>query len=240
MSKKFGRYIAKTMETPVTPPAGFTELFFDSANDGKLTVVREDGVKNVLDAIEGAYFSATITSWTENNSLYYADVTHNMGTLDIMPHAYLANGKSVQVEEFERINLNTLRVWVASNTENVNIIIFQAGTLAGIELQKLIGVLNASLNGIPYASADKTEVFSELNAAKTLKSNKDVNGIYTTIEWSDASNTVRKRSVLSGGTSPEYTTRTETFYNASGSLIYTKSYTQAYDLAGEWIGETVV
>lgn len=73
----------------------------------------------------------------------------------------------------------------------------------------------------------------------TTRSDKDVNGIYTTITFTRSDSTRFKTSVLSGGTSPEYTTRTETFFSADG-LIVTNSITYAltYD-AGDLVSETI-
>jgi len=243
VTKKLYRQLIKTSPRPSTPPAGYSEILCDSDNSGKLTVLRADGGVNVLDTIEGAAFTVTIgiSDWQPLNSMFCYDVLHNMDTQDIIPHAFsVATGKSVGMEDLERLNANILRVWSATNTDSIRIVIFKAGTLAGVDASKLNGIINSALNGIPYENADKSEVFSDLNAAKILKSNKDVNGMYTTIEWSDTNNIVRKRSVLSGGTSPEYTTRTETYYNASAILIYTKVFTQQYDTASEWLGESVV
>lgn len=71
--------------------------------------------------------------------------------------------------------------------------------------------------------------------------NKDSNGIYTTIEFSDASGNLRKRSVLSGGTSPTYTTRTVTFYGLDGiTQTGQRTYTITYDGDGDFLSETEV
>ena len=71
--------------------------------------------------------------------------------------------------------------------------------------------------------------------------NKDSNGIYTTIEYSDSSGNLRKRSVLSGGTSPAYTTRTVTFYGPDGiTQTGQRTYTITYDGDGDFLSETEV
>ncbi|GKV70293.1 hypothetical protein NCCP2716_27910 [Sporosarcina sp. NCCP-2716] len=66
---------------------------------------------------------------------------------------------------------------------------------------------------------------------KTIKSNIDENYIFTTVEHRRKSdNTLVRKSVLSGGESPQYTTRTITQYAADGVTvvgtpsIYTLSY----------------
>lgn len=69
------------------------------------------------------------------------------------------------------------------------------------------------------------------------RSDKDSNGVYTTLQWKRADGNLAKKSVLSGGTSPKYTTRTVTYYNAAGTtVILTKTYTETYtgdDLTSE-------
>ena len=78
--------------------------------------------------------------------------------------------------------------------------------------------------------------YSVLNKELT---GRDSNGIFTTVEYKVGSS-LRKRSVLSGGTSPTYTTRTVTLYAADGTtVISTTVYTLAYDGNGDLISETV-
>ena len=61
------------------------------------------------------------------------------------------------------------------------------------------------------------------------RSNKDANDIYTTIEWKRPDGKLAKKSVLSGGTSPKYTTRAVTYYEADGTTVkLTKTYTITY------------
>lgn len=74
----------------------------------------------------------------------------------------------------------------------------------------------------------------------TTRSGKDGNGVYTTITFTRSDATVFKTSVLSGGTSPEYTTRTETFYAADGTTeTNVIVYALTYD-AGDLVSEIVV
>jgi hypothetical protein len=69
------------------------------------------------------------------------------------------------------------------------------------------------------------------------RSAKDAAGIYTIVEYRRADNSLLRRSVLSGGTSPEYTTRTETVYGPDGStVIETLVFTLTY-ASGELIAE---
>ena len=84
---------------------------------------------------------------------------------------------------------------------------------------------------------DKLDLATEDNF-NLYRSGKDSEDIYTILEWKRKSdNTLARKSVLSGGTSPEYTTRTVTYYAANGTtvvntIIYTLTYSD-----GELISE---
>lgn len=70
------------------------------------------------------------------------------------------------------------------------------------------------------------------------KSEKDENGVFTVVEYKRADGTLYARSVLSGGTSLQYTTRTITYYAADGTtVIRTDPYTLVYDADGDLINE---
>ena len=79
----------------------------------------------------------------------------------------------------------------------------------------------------------------ETTDLKTTKTNKDANGIYTTITYRRKSdNTLFAVSTLSGGTSPSYTTRTVTYYATNGSTVKrTVTYALSYDSDGTLISE---
>lgn len=73
---------------------------------------------------------------------------------------------------------------------------------------------------------------------KVYKSGKDVNGIFTTIEHKRTDNTLAIKSVLSGGTSPNYTTRTITYYALDGTTVEkTSTRTLSYDADGVLVSE---
>lgn len=63
----------------------------------------------------------------------------------------------------------------------------------------------------------------------TYKLNPDDNGIFTEIQYKRSNGTLIMKSILSGGTSPNYTTRTETEYEQDGITVKTtKVYTITY------------
>jgi hypothetical protein len=74
---------------------------------------------------------------------------------------------------------------------------------------------------------------TELRDYKTYRTNKDAEGIYTTIEHKRQDGTLAIRSVLSGGTTPLYTTRTLTYYDTNGTTVLkTTTRTLTYDSDG--------
>ncbi|MGG3450173.1 phage tail protein [Domibacillus aminovorans] len=79
----------------------------------------------------------------------------------------------------------------------------------------------------------------EQTSFKKFKSSKDANGIFTTIEYRrKLDNTLAVRAVLSGGTSPKYTTRTITYYAANGTTVAkTEVFMLSYDADGVLMSE---
>lgn len=89
-------------------------------------------------------------------------------------------------------------------------------------------------------NSTKTEIlFDKTDDLKTAKTNKDANGIFTTIMYRRKSdNSLYATSVLSGGTSPSYTTRTVTYYELNGTTVRkTVTFTLSYDADGVLVSE---
>lgn len=70
------------------------------------------------------------------------------------------------------------------------------------------------------------------------RSNKD-SGIFKTIIWKDDNDKMRKKSELSGGTAPNFTTRTITYYDDTETLTDTLVYTLDYDGSDDFIEEVL-
>jgi len=70
------------------------------------------------------------------------------------------------------------------------------------------------------------------------RSGKDKNGIFTIVEYYRPNNTLARKTELSGGSSPNYTTRTITFYAEDGMTV-TKTVTRTliYDDDGDFLRE---
>ncbi|MBW9154850.1 hypothetical protein [Clostridium tagluense] len=75
----------------------------------------------------------------------------------------------------------------------------------------------------------------------TYKLGIDSNDIYTQVLRKRANGTLIIKSILSGGTSPTYTTKTETKYGADGATVeWSKAYALTYDADGNMINEVLI
>ncbi len=72
------------------------------------------------------------------------------------------------------------------------------------------------------------------------RTGRDLNGKFTTVTYKRADGTIYRVSVLSGGTSPEYTTKTVTIYAANGSTpAAVRVFALTYNEHGEVISEVL-
>lgn len=91
--------------------------------------------------------------------------------------------------------------------------------------------------------ANKTNLGTHLADSasySTYKLNPDSEGVFTEIHYKRPDSTLILKSILSGGTSPQYATRTEIEYEQNGTTIKdTRTYTIAYDEDGKVISEVL-
>lgn len=100
---------------------------------------------------------------------------------------------------------------------------------------------SAEANAKSYTDTAPEAMQRNIGIFNVYKSGKDANGIFTTVDYKRADGTLYARSVLSGGTSPQYTTRTITYYAADGTTVLrTDSYNLTYDSVGDLISEVKV
>lgn len=97
-------------------------------------------------------------------------------------------------------------------------------------------------NEIESVTSGYSKLLTDVDTLKKLskeRSNKDSNGIFTTVTYRRKSDgTIYAESVLSGGTSPKYTTRTVTYYGIDGTTVEsTITKKLSYDSDGDLIGE---
>ena len=96
-----------------------------------------------------------------------------------------------------------------------------------------ISDINYNMDVVDSQLADSTNYTLE-------RTNKDSEGIFTTITHKRSDGTKILESVLSGGTSPSYTTRTITYFDTDGTTILsTEDYTLSYDIDGVLISEVL-
>ncbi|MCQ5366082.1 phage tail protein [Anoxybacillus salavatliensis] len=97
---------------------------------------------------------------------------------------------------------------------------------------------SAEANAKAYTDSAPEAMQRNLGIFNVYKSGKDANGIFTIVEYKRANGTLFARSVLSDGTSPQYTTRTVTYYDTDGTTVLrTDTYTLTYDTDGDLISE---
>lgn len=198
--------------------AGHRANVFDVGQDG---LIREYGAKRVkVSAQSGA-------TYTLNARTDYAIEFTNGGAITIT----LSSGVDGQKYEIK-----------LTNGTNATINAATGETINGLS-SYLLGInLCCSLlfrNGNWLVCADDNEVIDYDNLSKYM-SDKDT-GVFKTIEWKTSSGVLRKKSVLSGGTAPQFTTRTVTFYDQTGVLISSKTltYTLSYDIDGDVTSEVL-
>lgn len=76
-----------------------------------------------------------------------------------------------------------------------------------------------------------------VGACRMVRTTKDAEGVFTKVEFRSraAGNALVMKVELSGGTSPQYTTRTCTIYEENGTTIKkTITQTISYDADGDW------
>lgn len=89
-----------------------------------------------------------------------------------------------------------------------------------------------------YTDSAPEAMQRNLGNFNVYKNGKDSNGIFTTVDYKRPDGTLYARSVLSGGTSPQYTTRTITYYAVDGTtVIRTDTHTLSYDADGDLVNE---
>ncbi len=95
------------------------------------------------------------------------------------------------------------------------------------------------INNDAYLKEQQDKLIEYTGPLSTERLSKDSNDIYVEVRYKRANGSLLKKSVLSDGVSPKYTTRTETYYAADGiAVLFTKVYSLTYtgdDLTSEVI-----
>ena len=123
----------------------------------------------------------------------------------------------------------------------------QATLVSGTNIKSINGTSLLGSGDLVLATAVKTvngvdisgtgDINGALYGLAMSRTGKDTENIYTTISFKRADGTLARQSILSGGTSPEYTTRTESLYGLDGTTVtQTLVFTLTYD-SGELVSE---
>ena len=115
-----------------------------------------------------------------------------------------------------------------------------ATTVARSDHSHSASQVSATATNNTIAATNVQSAIDELSmeSLKVAKSGKDGNAIFTVVEYRRKSdNVLVARSTLSGGTSPQYTTRTLQWFGSAGTVIRTDTFTLTYDADGDLTSE---
>jgi hypothetical protein len=125
-----GRDVATDGSTLDTHTANSGIHFADAPSDGE-QYARQDGDWTTVSGGETTVskYVTTVSAWTLSGGNYYADVTHNLGTKDVLVEAYTtSDDKTVGLEDVDRTDTNTVRIWSNTNTEDVRVVVLSTNT----------------------------------------------------------------------------------------------------------------
>lgn len=99
--------------------------------------------------------------------------------------------------------------------------VWRVGTLPAFPVEDLAHMLQSGATPaqVPMWTGSQWQASSRLEDLSTTRANKDANSIYTTVSHLRKDGTLFRQSVLSGGTSPTYTTRTVKYYGTDGTTV---------------------
>lgn len=136
--------------------------------------------------------------------------------------------KNIQMTQRNAANTDWDNIYPITKAENVK-------TSYGSDVATELADMSVQIDN----KANQTDI-NNLKYYSTYKLNKDSNGIYTEVQFKRQNGTLIAKSVLSGGTSPNYTTRIETFYTTDGiTADGTYTYTRSYDVDGNLTSEVM-
>jgi hypothetical protein len=144
----------------------------------------------------------------------------------------------------EEITVNGNKVWHAGNDgagSGLDADTVDGKHFSDIQADAQAKANQAEANAKAYTDSAPEAMQRNLGIFNVYKSGKDSNGIFTIVEYKRADGTLFAKSVLSGGTSPQYTTRTITYYGTDGTTVLkTNTYAITYDIDGDVISEVEI
>ena len=139
--------------------------------------------------------------------------------------------------------VNDIKAYLNANTPNI----YTMAEVDAIAANFIMGILapgsvvDSMLSNTAGQIKDTvTSHLADTMYYTTQKLNMDSNGIYTEVDHKRADGTLILKSILSGGASPRYTTRTVTKYKADGTTVeWAKTFTITYDSNGNVASEVM-
>ena len=151
-------------------------------------------------------------------------------------------------------NLDTLQEIAAQMASDESAVSALTATVASKASQSSVDTLSGTVSDLSSAvdgkasQVDLTALTARVTEAEVVtkdkmsvyRSNKDTYGVFRTITQKRSDGTTFRTSELSGGTAPQYSTRTLTFYAADGVTVSsTATYTLSYDTDGDVVSEVL-
>lgn len=207
-----------------------------------------NGVCSLIDQLVlGQIADGSITDAKLNKDVKIGSLT-TLGTTDKTSVVSAINEIISAVNDIAEDSIGILESLTTTDKTNIvnalNEINGSVGTLANLlttNKTSAVAAINEVKQNLDTHKAEYMQHLKDNTAhgeiANMYRSGKDANGIFVTLEYKRTDGTLFKKSVLSGGTSPKYTTRTVTYYAANGTtVLLTKVYTLTYtgdDLTSE-------
>lgn len=180
-------------------------------------------------ALADVFINAGATSITQANitdqrlNTDVCGIVH--GTVDQVDTTTIFNQYKSWFDTFTVEQKQEFDAWFATVQNVLN------GDVAG-NLLNLITANTASIN------THKNDEFSHNIAVKTIKSEKDDNGVFTVVRtYKKSNNNLYQESILSGGISPKYTTRTITTFADDGTVVRVDTFANNYDADDDLFSE---
>lgn len=166
-------------------------------------------------------------------------------------HRHYSNGskdlleiKYSEINSLVTLKVNGNQVWHAGNDgagSGLDADTVDGKHFSDIQADAQAKANQAEANAKAYTDSAPEAMQRNLGIFNVYKSGKDSNGIFTIVEYKRADGTLFAKSVLSGGTSPQYTTRTITYYGTDGTTVLkTNTYAITYDIDGDVISEVKI
>lgn len=222
---------AATTKSLTTSAAVVEKTLMDSI------IVSRGGLTAALTVLEGSLAAAAATAQqTLSSSIHALESALNAS------HAALEHSLTASVAAAETAltaTVSTLRQTVVASASAAQQTLNTSAEATKTTLIASVTKLEQDARDAVQAMLPNIALKEDKASLSTHRSNKDANGIYTTITYRRQDGTLARRSILSGGVSPTYTIRTAVFYKADAVTVeLTQVFTLTY-VGGELVSEVL-